>query len=255
MAENGEKWRTSLAKALLRAEIEAGTVDENSDPKLVHESNPEYEKWEFKRFKPNLKNLIKAVRSGRAKPEKWAKSKAKQLLRQDIIDGKVTDDMNPEDVYNSRDEYKRFELQNFKTNFKNLKESVYTAYEAMGEDCEIYGHDIALLKIIRANDPPRKVPWHKSEAKLLLEKDIDDGKHVAIMDNGKKITPKELYQTRLQYREFSLAVFRDHIYQEVDRRAKKDVRFKKKKRRMKPPADIPFTSAPHRNQVDDVDSV
>jgi hypothetical protein len=243
-----EPWRTSQAKVLLWREIEDGIVDENSDLRAVHEGNPLYKQYPFARFKTNMKNLIKAVKNGK-KPqvEKWGKSEAKKLLKQDIIDGTVKDQDDPRDVYYTRPEFQKYEFDNFKTNLKNLKEAIYGNYERMASDCEYYGHDLALLKEIRKDDPPLQTPWHKSEAKALLEQDIEDGKHLALHENGKKVTPKDLYMTRAAYREFSLRVFRDHIYQTAIRKQKQEMRFARKKRRMKAPQDVPADEAPHRD--------
>ena len=148
-ANTTEKWRTSLAKALLRKEIIAGVVTEASDPKEVHNSNLEYKKWEFDCFKPNLKNLIKSVRNGTTTIPKWTTSKAREILREDIISGNVTDDMSAEDVYESNNEFKVFPFENFKTNLETLKNAIYSNIERMESDCMIYGHDIALFKVIR----------------------------------------------------------------------------------------------------------
>lgn len=227
-----ENWRTCRGKALLRSEIEAGTVDERSDPRVVHESNPWYKKWPFNRFSPNMKNLIKSVRKGgNAKPVKWAKSSAKLILKQAIIDGEVTEDVNPEELFNSRDEYKQYELANFKSNLKNLMKAIYSDMDRMANDRKYYEHDIVLLRAMRAHLPPRRTPWHKSEAKPLLENDIANGKH-------KTHKPKELYESKAAYREFTLAEFRDHIYQTRDKIEKQGMRWEKKKKRMKGPATI-----------------
>jgi hypothetical protein len=210
------QWRNSLAKALLREEIIAGTVTQASDPKAVHDSNPEYKKWSYSRFKPNLKNLIESVRNGNVSKEKWSKSQAKLMLREDIISGNVTDDMEAEDVYQSNEEYKKFSFANFKTNMANLKDVIYTNVERMEEDCALYGHDIALIELIRQHEPaPPQVPWHKSEARQLLVKDIERGKHSLM-------APRELYQERIEYRAYSLVVFRNHIYQEAKKKEKQD---------------------------------
>lgn len=195
-----------------------------------------------------MKNLIKAVKSGKdTGTVKWGRSEAKKLLKQDIIDGTVKDEHDPSDVYRSRPEFQQYDFDNFKTNLKNLKALIYDSIERMARDCEYYGHDIARLHDIRAENPPQQTPWHRSEAKALLEKDIDDGKHLIVNEEtGKKITPKELYMTRSVYREYSLRVFRDHIYQEMARKDKKDIRFARKKKRMQGPADRPVDEAPHR---------
>jgi hypothetical protein len=52
-----------------------------------------------------------------------------------------------------------------------------------------------------------KARWDGSEAQRLLRLDADAGKHEAMK-------PSLLYAERLEYREFPLRIFRDHIYQE-----------------------------------------
>ena len=104
-------------------------------------------------------------------------------------------------------------------------------------DCEAYGHDVALLAQLREG-LDMTTPWHKSDAKPLLEKDMDDAKHL-------EMKPKALYQTRIQYREFSLEEFRKRINQEKDKRISKERRMqKKKKRTAPPPPDYEVKSVP-----------
>jgi hypothetical protein len=47
----------------------------------------------------------------------------------------------------------------------------------------------------------------------LLKLDVDAGRHNIF-------TPKQLYDHRIEYRHFSLEVFRNHIYQEAGSRLK-----------------------------------
>jgi hypothetical protein len=135
-------------------------------------------------------------------------------------------------------EYSEFEFANFKTNMENLVEKILCEFERMRSDCEYYGHDVALLADYRVHHPLPKTPWHKPEAKPLLEKDMNDGKH-------ETMKPKELYKTRIQYREFSLKEFRKRVYQEKTKKEKEDRRIQKKKRRGAcPPPDYAVSSAP-----------
>ena len=53
-----------------------------------------------------------------------------------------------------------------------------------------------------------------SEAKELLEKDIDDGLHMTMI-------PMKLQETRPEYMAFDPDTFRGRIYQEVKRRGRK----------------------------------
>ncbi|CAB9531365.1 hypothetical protein SEMRO_3464_G348310.1 [Seminavis robusta] len=116
----------------------------------------------------------------------------------------------------------------------NLIKSVLRDYDRLLVDCEAYGHDMAIILQMRKDNPPVQVPWHRSEAKPLLEKDIDEKKHLEIdPETGEKIKPRQLYQSRVEYREYKLKVFRDHLYQEVKKRERKQFRFEKKNSRTK----------------------
>jgi hypothetical protein len=53
--------------------------------------------------------------------------------------------------------------------------------------------------------------WAGSTAQRLLKLDVDAGRH-------NLFTPKQLYDYRIEYRHFSLEVFRNHIYQEAGSR-------------------------------------
>lgn len=160
-----------------------------------------------------------------AKEEKWKDSEAKHLLREDIISGVVSGSMAAKDVYDMRPEYKKWAFKNFQTNLRNLRKNISNNYARMLADREAYEHDRALLRVLRASNPP-DVPWHKSEAKKILKQDIDDGKH-------KQMKPEELHGMREEYQAFPLKKFRNHIYQEIDSRAKRAQghRVAKKKKR------------------------
>jgi hypothetical protein len=237
-----ETWRNSKGKMLLVAEIKAGTVKKGDNPDVVHKTNAEYEKWPLKNFRTNMKNLSKATmeassaeagtkKNKQKKDEKWATSEAKRLLRNSIIAGIVKRGDVAVEVYKSNPEYQKFAIANFKTNMKNLIEAIALDYKRMAEDCRGYGHDVELLREYRKNNPTIQehiTPWHQSIAKKLLEDDMNNNKHL-------EMQPMELYQSRLEYREFPLQVFRNHIYQEKKKRANKGSRFAKKKKRLPPP--------------------
>ena len=61
-------------------------------------------------------------------------------------------------------------------------------------------------------------------SKKTPKKDIDDGKH-------RQMKSEALHGTREEYQAFPLKTFRNHIYQEIDSRAKRAHRFAKKKKR------------------------
>ena len=220
--------------------IEDGLITEESNAEDLFISEEEFLRWDKAQFKRNLKALFNTLKTQKKKAPKWADSEAKKILKQDIIQLEVTDASDPEEVYKMHPEYSQFEYSNFKTNLANLIEKVLSDFERMRTDCEFFGHDLAVLAVYRENHPLERTPWHKSEAKPLLEQDMNLGKHLTM-------TPKELFQTRIQYREFSLEEFRKHIHQEKLQQENEQRRtLKKKMKRAKPPEDYAFTSAPMR---------
>ena len=157
------------------------------------------------------------------KKQKWISSKAKRLLRDDIISGAVTADMPAKDVYNMRPEYQEWPEKNFPTNLKNLLTKIGEDYEKARVDQMAYDHDLAHLRTLRAGQT-QTLQWHRSDAKWMLIQDINMGKH-------ELMKPAELRLTRAEYQEFDLKTFRNHIYQEVDKRMKRQFRFELKQKR------------------------
>lgn len=157
------------------------------------------------------------------KAGKWKDSEAKCLLHDDILSGAVPKSMAAYDVYNMRPQYQCFEYSKFRTNLNYLREAISKSYRRMQEDCEAYGSDRALLQgVPRAG--PQNILWHESKARKLLKHDIDNDMH-------KFLRPSILHSTRAEYMVFSLEVFRNHIYQEVDSRSKRATRIVRKQNR------------------------
>jgi hypothetical protein len=219
-----ESWNDSEAKAYLVAAINYGEVTESMSAEQVYDMHGGiYHKYNFKKFKTNLENL-------RKKGETWKKSHAKAHLVTAIISGEVTESMSAEQVYNMHGGiYHKYKFKNFKTNLKNLRVKIGEEYQRVQDDYMAYSHDAALIKTLRASEPPHPVAWHRSDAKYLLIQDINQGRH-------KVMKPQELYWARPEYHEnFDLKTFRNHIYQEVDGRAKRTWRYQKKQKRAKAP--------------------
>jgi hypothetical protein len=234
MADNNpnqtKAWRTSKAKHILRDAIIAGSVKRGHDLDILHKSDAEFQQWPLSRFKQNVKNLFDAVEKEKANPkkQKWATSEAKRLLRDAIIAGTVKRGDAAEQVHKSNSEYTKWPIKNFKTNMNNLFDAIALDYKRMTEDCISYGKDLEIIMEYRRHNPLPQIPWHKSEAKTLLEKDMNNKKHI-------DMKPQELYESRPEYRAFSLGVFRGHIYQQQKKELNKDSRFQKKKKRLPPP--------------------
>lgn len=158
-------------------------------------------------------------------PVPWKISEAKEFLRDDIVNGLVDEDLEDELVYGMHLEYSQYKFANFKTNLKNLLAAIRRDWGRMEKDLSDYQHDLASVMARRGPPNPATLPWHKTPCKMLLQQDVDEGKHLTMK-------PKELWETRTEYKLFSLATFRNHIYQEVDSRSKKKWRMDKKKKKL-----------------------
>ena len=146
---------------------------------------------------------------------------------------------DPTEVYQQRPEFQQFPLKNFKTNMENLIQSILKHFDRLQFDSDAFGHDLAILEDVR-RDAPVATPWYKLEACKLLKIDVKSGKHM-------QLWPIELYQSAAVYREFSLKVFRNHLYQERDRLERKEHRFQKKQERSRHPAGV-MSKAPKRSE-------
>lgn len=158
----------------------------------------------------------------------WGKSQAKAILRRGLLNGMITTAMTPEEVRAlDPEEHGKWPWRNWKTNFESLKEAIGRDRERMAKDARDYDRDKAIVMRLKEGAPP---PWHKTQCPKLLKADIDSG----FLHNPEK-GPVDLYETREEYKAFSLEVFRNHIYQEIDSRPKREMRFERKKNSWKYP--------------------
>ena len=140
----------------------------------------------------------------------WAQSVAKQILEQSILEGNVTERSNPDIVYAEHDEYSKYDKRKFKHHLKHLLTTL-TRYE---KNATFANNAVANAT---KNHPRNELTirgypfWDTSQARLLLMNDINNGLTTTMK-------PRELWETRKEYKEFPLDVFRQHIYQENTRR-------------------------------------
>jgi len=140
-------------------------------------------------------------------PVPWGKSKAKELLFQDIAAGRAVG--TAREIYSSRPEYAAAQpnFNAFAGNFYRLRKWIAKHQERADEDAAALAHDV--LENPRAMMDPRGYPrWDQSDAFKLLKQDIADGKQ-------DEMAPQQLHQSRDEYKDFPLEVFRNHIYQEL----------------------------------------
>lgn len=142
--------------------------------------------------------------------EPWQGSYAKEILTQEILEGKVTESSKPDEVYMSNVEYQRFKKQNFKRNLKSLLKSLSNKEERAHFDAAAIAHDTALFPrpAVSFHGYPF---WDTSDAKPLLSQDIDNNLDLTLGHEA-------LWSSREDYQLFPEEVFCRHIHQERSKR-------------------------------------
>ena len=139
-----EKWANSVAKRILTEDILSSMVQPETQSQVVYKMRSEYEKWPYKNFVTNLRNLRKKIETDRRRMQQdceaygndralynehnarmlrsytpWHRSKAKESLLDDIKEGKHKH-MAPKDLYKTRVEYKAFPLKKFRNHIYQM---------------------------------------------------------------------------------------------------------------------------------------
>lgn len=148
---------------------------------------------------------------------KWKKSKAKELLLKDILEGRVPKEakdssgkstMKLEDIYLSRPEFSEYKYSMFSSRLSSLRKTVKeTEHRAVLDqaafDNYIKNHEPALFTRYGY------AQWQGSEAQKMLQLDIKNKVH-------ESMSKKELHESREVYFEnYPLNVFRDYFWQEI----------------------------------------
>ena len=151
----------------------------------------------------------------------WQHSEAKKILTSDTLDGTTTADMSACQVFATREELYAPYKKNFSKNLRNLRKSLKSLQDCADEDQEAVLHDLEAFPQSTVNAKGHR-RFDGSEAQRLLKHTFDNGE-----DEG--LLPKEIWLTRLEYQEFPLKVFRDHVSQERRRRYAKSFWLNKNK--------------------------
>lgn len=148
-----------------------------------------------------------------AEEVKWANSKAKKLLLQDLSDGTIpldAEDMGPQTVYMQRPEFAEIPYNRFRDRLNNMRKTIRLSKMQASSDGNALAHDrVAHPKRLTNHRGERR--WEGSDAEWLLKLDIENGKNDGL-------TPSAFWQSRSEYQEYSLLVFRKHRDQEIKRR-------------------------------------
>jgi hypothetical protein len=167
MAEKPEPWQYSHAKEVLDQYILEGKVTANSDPHTVYLMNEEFKQYDEKRFKSNLKSLLKSIEKKEAlakfdlealahdqahfpRPETtvrgypfWDTSEARTLLAKDVDDD-VDLTLTPRQLWNSREEYQAFPIVVFRQHihqerYQREQSSYWLSTKKNGKKKEYWG--------------------------------------------------------------------------------------------------------------------
>jgi hypothetical protein len=146
--------------------------------------------------------------SNEPEPPPWRTSEAKKALvalLDNDVDGRIHN-MSGDDVYRLSPLFQLYAKNNFKTNLRNLKDSHRKTLENVARHENALEHDRKIVP--KKTLTPRLYPrFDYSGAKKLLAEDVKQGKH-------KEVKPILFHQSRPEYQQFPLDVFRKHIYQE-----------------------------------------
>jgi hypothetical protein len=132
-------WKNSGdAKELLNKDIEEGRVTaEVMTAREVYEMHPaEFKIYKFQNFANNLKSLraLALLPPKETKAPDWKDSDAKELLKKDIEEGRVTEVMTAREVYAMHPEFDIYKFQNFANNLKSLRALVKRNKESAAFD-------------------------------------------------------------------------------------------------------------------------
>ena len=149
---------------------------------------------------------------------KWKKSKAKQLLYQDIRDGRVPlnskdengkSTMNLRVIYDMRPEYSEYHYDKFSSRVSSLRKTIKDCNNRAELDQEAFDNYKTNHPNISFYSHKGYIQWQGSEAQVKAQKDISTGEHVKLGMEG-------LWAARpAYYTNFPLEVWRDKIRQEI----------------------------------------
>jgi hypothetical protein len=150
----------------------------------------------------------------------WAQSRAKEILKNEILIGNVTESTNYADVYYSNPEYQKYPKERFRSNMKNLITAIAKKESRANFETNAAINDVMMFP--RPDFSFGGYPfWDTSEAAVYLEFDIKQGSHLIM-------SIKELYNARNAYQMFPQDVFRKHVHQKVNAKTQKSYWMKKK---------------------------
>ena len=146
--------------------------------------------------------------------EKWytsAKNMSKAysllfLLYMNPRNSRIINSMTAEEIWHSHPLFQKYELEKFKKYDKNMKVLTSKRKQLIKEEEETYQRE--MLRLPRNESTSRSCPfWNTHPAADLLKED-------ELRGTTKKMKPIKLWESRPEYKDLPLSIFRKHIYQE-----------------------------------------
>ena len=151
-------------------------------------------------------------RTKKKKEVSWRNSRGKQMLLQDIRDGRIPDDMDWKDAFVQRPE---FDVGDTWEEARRLFEGrIKTVRKLVNESSKRSTTELEMLRQDRAVCPPaafnhRGEPrWDQSAAQTFLKQDVADKKHETMSRTA-------FYNSRPAYKLFQKSTISKHVDQEV----------------------------------------
>lgn len=153
------------------------------------------------------------------KVEQWKNSKAKALLIRLLMDkSSPIHNKTAEEAWESSDWFKLYPKDRFIVNMRNLKGALAAREKIVENDNSTIAVELATIAGLGESDGSFNYPvWWSHEASKFIEADLKAG-----VDQGLK--PRDFQQTRQEYLEFPLHVFRDKIY--AEKRKQREMKMK-----------------------------
>jgi hypothetical protein len=140
-------------------------------------------------------------------PEPWRNSDAKKTLKTLLESDDFFMNMKENDLYNlSPMLFHPYDKERFVSNVKNMKKAMKDEKALVAFQVDALAQDLKKFPAKSETFWGYK-PWCNSAAKTLLQKDVQEKVHLTM-------SPKDLHQSKDEYKQFPLKVFRKHIYQE-----------------------------------------
>ena len=144
----------------------------------------------------------------------WRTSAARKIVLEDL-DGQVLpleDDVVSaqeawDDIYSHLPEFRDVVFSQFKARLKDHRKQVGRKHQAVYSQLHAYEHDRRLYPRQTHNQHGERV-FDLSAAKPLLREDVVDEKHI-------EMTVEALHNSRPEYREWNLGIFRRRLRQEI----------------------------------------